>query len=149
MTTCISSTEEMYVRKAGGEGRGCCWDEARRSRDNVQEYLRRKGRDDGAGLFKYISDCLKFSSARIGKERGSSFELSNLGRFGNGESQLEALDEEKWDVGRVVFGQSASVISAAILVTVVTGGDGGMTLGFAWQEGVVENAVVETLMGSL
>jgi hypothetical protein len=115
----------------------------------VRKYLAREGRDDSARLFKYIGDCLIFSEARIGKERGCSFELSNLGRFRDENPQLELFEEEKWSVGRVMFGQSAGVMLAAILVTVATGGDGGMTLSFAWQEGVVEETMVERLIASL
>lgn len=155
MGTCISSIEEIYERKAmrGKDGevesQRFCWDEARRSRGNIMAYLERKGKNDGAGLFTYIGNGIKFCASKIGKERGGTFELSNLGRFGEESSDLEPFEEERWRVGRMVFGQSASVMSAAILVTVVTGGDGGMTLGFAWQDGVVDDVVVERLMASL
>jgi hypothetical protein len=81
----------------------------------------------------------------VGKERGGSFELSNVGRFEERKIDDQLWEGEQWKVGSMVFGQIASVMSSAILVTVITGGDGGMTLGFAWQENVVGKEVVERL----
>lgn len=49
-------------------------------------------------------------------------------------------------MGRMIFGQSAGVLIAAIMVSVVTGGDGGLTLGFAWQKDAIDKGCVDKLM---
>jgi hypothetical protein len=71
------------------------------------------------------------------------------------EDEKQDLDEseweegESWKMGRMVFSQSAGVMSAAISVSVITGGDGGLTLGFAWLKGVVDRDVVVKLMRNM
>lgn len=147
----ISSTEETYVRKNDGLG-GCDfdWDHVRRSRENILQYLAMKGKNDEVELLGYLGDRKKFCLSKLGKERGGSFEVSNLGRIEYEEKTEDQMWEgEQWKMGRMVFGQSAGVMSAAVLVTVITGGDGRMTLGFAWQEEVVESEVIERLILSL
>jgi len=60
----------------------------------------------------------------------------------------ESLRKGGWSVGIAwVFSQSASVTGSAIEVCIVSGGDGSITIGYAWQEGVVESHLVQQLMG--
>lgn len=89
--------------------------------------------------FKQIKDMRKFFLGRVGEERGSSFDVSNLGVI-----NLKEMGE--WGMGRVVFSRSAFVSGSAVAVGVVTGGNGGLTLGFCWQEGVVGREAVEMIV---
>lgn len=48
-----------------------------------------------------------------------------------------------------MFSRSAFASGSAIAVSVVSGGDGAMSLGFTWQEGVVEEEVMEKVIGGI
>lgn len=82
-------------------------------------------------------------ASKIGQARDSAFEVSNLGVF-------DALKTDGgWDVGKIVFSRSAFASGSAIAVSVVSGSDGALSLGFTWQEGVVEEEVVDRLINEL
>lgn len=46
----------------------------------------------------------------------------------------------------MIFGRSAFASGSAISTGVVSGGDGSLSIGFGWQEGVVEDELVESLI---
>lgn len=82
-----------------------------------------------------------FFLGRVGKERGTSFDVSNLGIM-----KIEAQEKESWKMGKVVFSRSAFVSGSAIAAGIVTGADGCLTIGVCWQEGVVDRGVVEMVV---
>jgi hypothetical protein len=49
----------------------------------------------------------------------------------------------------MVFSQSANVTGPAFEVSVATGGDGCLTLSVSWQQGVVDDAFIERVIGYL
>lgn len=55
------------------------WDEARRSKETIKEYLRTEGKSINVAKFGKIKDMREFFLSRVGMERGSSFDISNLG----------------------------------------------------------------------
>ncbi|KAH8591235.1 alcohol acetyltransferase [Bisporella sp. PMI_857] len=143
---------------------GFRWNEAHRARDVLASHLELKGKDEVVGLLKYIRNNEKFCWDKVGKPRWAAVEISNIGAFHKvkegrkediREDEKQDLDEseweegESWKMGRMVFSQSAGVMSAAISVSVITGGDGGLTLGFAWLKGVVDRDVVVKLMRNM
>lgn len=141
-----SKTQIRYTDVQMREG---VWDEARRSRDEVLRYKARKGKDDAVGLLRYMRNGERCLRRREGKQREGSFEINNIGRFDDGAQAgqpEEEWDMDEWRVGRMMFGRGAGAVDAAVQIMAVTGGDGGLTLGFAWQEGVVDELIVERLM---
>lgn len=88
--------------------------------------------------FRQIPDMRKFFLGRLGKERGTSFDVSNLGSMGVGEEE-----GKRWRMGRMVFSRSAFASGSAFSTGVVTGPDGCLVFGFVWQEGVVEGSLIE------
>ncbi|KAE9375706.1 hypothetical protein N431DRAFT_556083 [Stipitochalara longipes BDJ] len=123
-----------YDRSQGSQ---FTWAEAKCTRGLINDYLESNGEKINVAKFKQIKDMRGFFSARIGKERGSSFDVSNLG-------VMNIRDEEKqgWKMQKVLFSRSAFVSGSAIAAGVVTGVDGCLTIGVCWQEGVVENNIV-------
>jgi Alcohol acetyltransferase len=117
------------------------WPEAQRSRGLINDYLKTNGEKVNVAKFKQIRDMRAFFLGRVGKERGTSFDVSNLGIM-----KVEADEKEPWKMGKVVFSRSAFVSGSAIAAGVVTGADGCLTIGFCWQERVVENAMVEIVI---
>ena len=96
--------------------------------------------------FKLIPDVAAVFTSLLGTTRDAAFEVSNLGRFvpppadqlrhGNG-------NDAHWRMGRMAFSRSAVAFGTAVTTSVVTGADGGLTLGVCWQDGVVEDVVIE------
>ncbi|KAE8445459.1 hypothetical protein EG329_013349 [Mollisiaceae sp. DMI_Dod_QoI] len=117
------------------------WDESRRSRQTINEYLRSGGGSINVAKFQMIKDMREFFLSRVGTERGTSFDVSNLGSIG-----ARDQNEGEWKMGRVVFSRSAFVSGSAIAVGVVSGADGCLSLGFSWQEGIVSEALIEKVI---
>jgi hypothetical protein len=144
----LSGPEDAYSRACLPTD-NFSWDEARRSRETVAQYLENKGRDDVVGLFRYIGVFERFCWSKVGRARDESFEVSNIGKFKPREVVTAEGDGLEWKMGRVVFSQSAGTLHAAVCISVVTGADGGLTLGFAWQERVVQKDVIEGLIAAV
>jgi hypothetical protein len=132
--TWIDATS-LYFRRA--QASEFSWDEARRSREQIMAYLASEGQAINVAKFKTIPDMREFFQSRVGKERNSSFDVSNLGVV------KAASEDSEWEIGRTVFSRSAWVTGSAFTVGVVTGGDGCLVLGFVWQEGVVGREIVD------
>ena len=132
----IASLEEKYQKEEFS------WDEARRSRQMITKFLAQNGNNTNVGLLRWLSDYKSHFTSKIGAKRTTSFEVSNVGTW----SSKETANPNEWPVGRMVFSQSAAVTGAAIELCVVSGRDGSMTLGYAWQEGVVESRLVEQIV---
>ena len=99
--------------------------------------------------FKLIPDVAAVFISLLGTTRDAAFEISNLGRFSPLPADNISPGNEAgahWRIGRVIFSRSAVAFGAAITTSVVTGADGGLSVGFCWQDGVVETSVVEQVM---
>ncbi|RAH65301.1 uncharacterized protein BO66DRAFT_359222 [Aspergillus aculeatinus CBS 121060] len=123
------------------------WKEAQRSRETIERVVAMKGKNTGVNLLKYVSGFSEFFRSKLGKPRGESIELSNIG-------VLSASDEARSDpskpqMGRVIFSQSPNAAGAAIVVSAISGGDGCLVLSFGWQQGVVEPELVSGTIDSV
>ena len=99
--------------------------------------------------FKLIPDVAAVFTSLLGTTRDAAFEISNLGRFHDASADhLPHGDNDAahWRIGRMVFSRSAVAFGAAVTTSVVTGADGGLSVGFCWQDGVGEDCVVEQVM---
>ncbi|KAM0272548.1 hypothetical protein ACHAQH_008684 [Verticillium albo-atrum] len=94
--------------------------------------------------FKGIEDVSAIFNSLIGQPRDAALEVTNVGL-------LAPIAESKdgnapiWQIGRTLLSRSAVVSGAAVTVSVATGGDGSMSVGFSWQDGVVEQDVIDKL----
>ncbi|KIX96244.1 uncharacterized protein Z520_08022 [Fonsecaea multimorphosa CBS 102226] len=130
------------------------WAEAQRSRENIEQVLGLKGRNAAVGLLRYVNDYQQeLFLSKVGKDRDSSFEVSNLGVFKPSSSPPTVVVEEGnaqgVEIGRMVFTQSAGVTASAIQVSAITGPDGCLVLGVTWQKGVVDDELVEKVLRSV
>ncbi|PLB49257.1 hypothetical protein P170DRAFT_455957 [Aspergillus steynii IBT 23096] len=118
------------------------WEEARRARETTEGVLNLQGTNMTPALLKYVDDFKEeLFLSKVGSERDSSFEVSNIGAVG----LKEAPDSSTPQMGRMVFSQSANVTGSAVVVSSVTGADGCLVVTFVWQKGIVD----EDLMSSL
>ncbi|KAJ5980435.1 hypothetical protein N7481_007733 [Penicillium waksmanii] len=136
----VADFEESYTRStvALADPTAFPWEEARRSRQTIQDTLDRKGADVGPNLLKFVNNfqqelCL----SKVGQDRDKSFEVSNIGVV----SSTSTPDQPS--IQGMAFSQCASVMGNAIGVSVVTGGDGCLVLGISWQEAVVEAELID------
>ena len=140
----VVDMEESYSRSEVMAADGSFpWDEARRSRQTIEGALSLEGRDAGPNLLRFVNDyqqelCL----SKVGQDRDKSFEVSNIGAV-----HFES-DPEKPSIEGMVFSQCASIMGNALMVSVVTGGDGCLVLALSWQEGVVEEQLVDAFIES-
>ena len=130
------------------------WAQAQNTLQAIKSYLTATPSGEpyvNVALFKSIPDVSAIFNSTIGKERDSAFEVSNLGVVSNFTSQdpSTAGNDPVWQVGKVTFSRSSVVSGSAITINVVTGGNGGMTLGFTWQEGIVEDKFVEGVVSGV
>ncbi|UKZ67702.1 uncharacterized protein TrAtP1_008860 [Trichoderma atroviride] len=91
-----------------------------------------------------IPDVSTIFKPMIGEPRDAAFEVTNVGIFPT-RATPETNEASIWQVGKVVLSRSSLVTGAAVTVSVATGGDGSMTIGYSWQEGVVSDDLVEKI----
>ncbi|KIW62341.1 hypothetical protein PV04_10522 [Phialophora macrospora] len=140
----VQDMSETYNRHSFEHAPILPWSEAQRSRRNIEHTLSLKGANAGVNLLKYVNNFHEeLFLSKVGQQREKSFEVSNLGLVKPGTA---AAGEDEVELGRIVFTQSAGVTAAAIQVSVVTGADGCMVLGFSWQEGIVGDEFVEHVL---
>lgn len=86
----------------------------------------------------------EFFLCKIGSDRGSSFDVSNIGGL---RSEPEGTDwppsekQKGWKMGSMVFSRSAFVSGSAFPTGLGTGPNECLISGFVWQEGVVERVL--------
>ncbi|KAL7795067.1 alcohol acetyltransferase domain-containing protein [Trichoderma ceciliae] len=93
-------------------------------------------------VLENIPDASVTFRSMIGKSRDAAFEVTNVGLFSSAATP-KTEDSPFWRVGKVVLSRSSLVSGAAVTASVATGGDGSMTVGFIWQEGVLGDELVE------
>lgn len=95
-------------------------------------------------VLETIPDVSAIFKPMIGRPRDAAFEVTNVGVFST-RATPEINEAPIWQVGKVVLSRSSLVTGAAVTVSVATGGDGSMTIGYSWQEGVVDDDLVEKI----
>ncbi|EUC41353.1 hypothetical protein COCMIDRAFT_106369 [Bipolaris oryzae ATCC 44560] len=93
-------------------------------------------------FFGAIPDVAAVFKSMIGAPRDAAFEISNIGKFPGSTGDEDA----KWRVGRMAFSRSAVAFGAPLNTSVVSGADGGLTIGFCWQEGVLNEGFVDEVV---
>lgn len=134
----IDAFSSYYLRSNNLE---FSWDEARRSRSKITQYLEKGGREVNVAKFLKVPDMCEYFLSKIGQERSSSFNVSNLGVLA-----AAAGKGDQWQAGRMVFSRTAFVAGSAIDFGVVTGADECIVLGYSWQQGVVTDELVAAVV---
>ena len=123
--------------------KGFNWSTARRIKSELSAEVAQKGTDNPIALLKYVSDMHEYFTSKVGKDRETTAEVSNLGvwrarREGVLDGDKEAADgagaEKNWRLGRMVLSQSVHRVGAMVSLSAVTGGDGCLVLSFNWGE---------------
>ncbi|KAM0525811.1 hypothetical protein ACHAPE_000524 [Trichoderma viride] len=124
------------------------WTAARKVSGIVNDYLSNVSPSGepytAVSALETIPDVSAIFKPMIGKPRDASFEVTNVGIF-PARVTPETSEASIWQVGKVVLSRSCLVTGAAVTVSVATGGDGSMTIGYSWQEGIVSDELVEEI----
>ncbi|PNP51108.1 hypothetical protein THARTR1_08336 [Trichoderma harzianum] len=152
MGSYIDATRVQFIRPGQHSGDSSLaddiWSGARQASKRIRLYL---DNDSPSGEpytavseLETVPDISAIFTSIVGKSRDAAFEVTNVGLFSSAATSERKVNPG-WQVGKVLLSRSSLVSGAAITVSVATGGDGSMTVGFSWQEGIVEDGLVQTL----
>jgi hypothetical protein len=124
---------------------GTDWKIARRVKSELAVEVGKEGADNPIALLKYVSNMHDYFNEKLGRERETTAEVSNLGIYRpqtdlekNIVSPMRSLQSEdissSWAIGRMVFSQSPNHTGPAICLSAVTGGDGCLVMSFTWPQ---------------
>ncbi|KAF3908199.1 hypothetical protein AA313_de0202497 [Arthrobotrys entomopaga] len=118
-------------------------------------------RDSEVGLLALIPDIEAFFRGQVGKERGLTFEVSNLGvldeskigRPGGEDGKITTMDEDgkkeaNWMIEEALFSQSSSVAGPMFSINVATV-RGRMVIVVQWMDKVIKDKIMEDLVKRL
>lgn len=145
---CLDSLD-LGSKESGKESTKEIWTHALKIQSETRKYFSHTSPSGEAytniAFFKFIPDLRSALISTLGQVRGESFEVSNLGTFlgpenpgGNAENGKGAV----WRVKKVLVSRCAYAAGGPLVVCVL-GCEGNVGLGFTWQEGAVEDGVVE------
>jgi hypothetical protein len=111
------------------------WALAREFQEAKLAELSRLPNDNFIGLLPYVKNLHRMFSSRIGKARGVTYTMSNIGT-------LRAEGEgNSWKIERVVFSQSGMGTGPAMAFNVASVTGGPLVVSVTWLEGVDENLI--------
>lgn len=115
------------------------WNECRRTKTTIERISQQK-QGDLCRTLRQIPDLKAWFEKKMGQARPTALELSNVGKL------APSNQPKDYELQSILFSQSAGACSGAIKVSAATGRDGRLTLGFSYQEGVVEDGMVEGMV---
>jgi hypothetical protein len=118
------------------------WDNAKKTKITINDAVKGNGADMAVGYLRHVPDMAAWFRSKIGKRRPAAWELSNVGAL----APREEGETVGCEIENLLFSQSASACSGAIKLSVATGRDWRLGLGFTWQDGVVETELVHQLI---
>ncbi|CAJ2513186.1 Uu.00g013050.m01.CDS01 [Anthostomella pinea] len=133
-------------RRAGSrteEREALVWDLAADVTKNLHKRAAELPRDDILGLLHFVSDWHDFFRKKLGKQRECSWEVSNIGSMKSPKGAIMDGGSDGWCIVRSVFTQGAAPAGAAFKVNVAGVEGEGLTLAVSWQEGIVDDEVME------
>lgn len=88
--------------------------------------------DQAIGLLRYVPDIGKWTLSKIGQQRDSSYELSNLLAFDN----MDGADQN-CTISKMLFSQPGNVPSAPLVFNVISVKGGSLVCTVSWQAGAL------------
>ncbi|KAJ6109346.1 alcohol acetyltransferase [Penicillium sp. IBT 16267x] len=109
------------------------------------------------GLLRYLNRFRPWFLGKLGKDRESSYEISNAVVFDPQNSDvspiLPSARLRNWDIERVAFSQPADVTGSALNFQIVTRKGGDMVITLNWQLGILdvldENQFVQDILARI
>jgi hypothetical protein len=107
--------------------------ESARLRDHIANCVN----DNPLGLLPYVSDHRDFYRKKLGKNRETTFEVSNVGTI-----QPQPQIPGSWRIERAMFSQGAAVVGQGFSLNVASVQNGPTTIVFSWQRGIIEDGIL-------
>ncbi|KAJ5699525.1 hypothetical protein N7536_002538 [Penicillium majusculum] len=107
--------------------------------------------DQAIGLLRYVPSIRSWTLSKIGQQRDSSYELSNLLAFDN----MGDGADQKCKVVKMVFSQPGNVTSAPLVFNIISVKGGSLMCTVSWQAGALgvpveeEMALVDDICSSI
>ncbi|KAL7893558.1 alcohol acetyltransferase domain-containing protein [Trichoderma sp. SZMC 28014] len=92
--------------------------------------------DQPVGLLRYLLSIRKWLAGRIGKQRDSSYEVSNIGSF-DADSRLLNNTDKTTRITKMAFSQPGHVASSAMAFNLASVKDGNLIYSVTWQQGAL------------
>ena len=119
------------------------WPDSARTTAKFHSKADKSKRSTGMAKFIYILGLYQsYWTDNIGKKRGSTLALSNLGRF----PAPETTGDEKWAIGSMFFTQCDSVSGSALKMNVVGSPNGAVNVGFSWGVDSLDTSFVDAVV---
>lgn len=135
------STERSSLRSAQGEELdGLIWAAATRVKAELANRAATLPADDPVALLTYVSDWKQFWHGKNGKQRGNTWEVSNVGTIKNDTATATAKNV---NIGRVFMTNGAMVTGAAIGIGVAGVAGGGVSVSVTRQKDIVTEELAE------
>ncbi|TVY75561.1 putative alcohol acetyltransferase FCK4 [Lachnellula suecica] len=115
------------------------WSIARDFRTSMAAELAGLPNDNQIGLLPYVSSLHNMFESKMGKPRGETYELSNVGSLQN------ENPEGRWKIERYFFSQSGMGTGAPVSFNVASVGGGPLGITVTWLEGDIEERLVDEL----
>jgi hypothetical protein len=88
--------------------------------------------DQAIGLLRYVPGIKKWTLSKLGQQRDSSYELSNLLAFDNSHGE-----DKSCEIAKMVFSQPGNVPSAPLVFNVISVKGGSLVCTVSWQAGAL------------
>ncbi|KAF3354294.1 hypothetical protein VdG1_07759 [Verticillium dahliae VDG1] len=147
--TYFDATKVQIARPGGRPDSAVAWDVAQAVSAGIADYLANVSPTGepytAVAPFKGIEDVSVVFNSLLGQPRDVALEVTNVGLLVPVSGSVPENAVSTWEIGRVLLSRSAVASGAAITVSIATGGDGSLSVGFSWQEGVVGQDVIDKL----
>ncbi|KAJ5437408.1 Alcohol acetyltransferase [Penicillium cf. griseofulvum] len=97
--------------------------------------------DQAIGLLRYAPSIRNWTLSKIGQQRDSSYELSNLLAFDN----MDDSADQKCKVVKMVFSQPGNVTSAPLVFNMISVKGGSLVCTVSWQAGALDVSAEEEM----
>lgn len=119
------------------------WENAQHVKKLLDDEVGRKGKNTPMACLRYV-DMHKYLQGRFKRPREGSYLMSNLGVF-----QPRDGNAGPWKIGRMIFSEGFDISGEALDITMITGCDGCLTVGFVWSDTVTEERFVSGVFDTL
>ncbi|KAG5815821.1 hypothetical protein H9Q74_002218 [Fusarium xylarioides] len=139
-----SSAVAALQAAKGDEINDLIWSHARRVKDELKKKTSTIPVDDDMLVLATVTDWKALLRKKDGQPRPRSWEVSNVGT-------LPAAAEEpgKRSIHRMLFTNGVMVASDPMSVSVASVKNGPLTMGITWNDGIVEDKIIEGLKEDL
>ncbi|RBR25474.1 uncharacterized protein FIESC28_01712 [Fusarium coffeatum] len=152
---CVSGTSHEHqltaikaLRRAQGDALDdLVWSHAQKIKDELKQKTSTLPANDGLQALRGIKDWTEFLTDRDHQKRTKTWEVSNIGQLTqvSESGDEEESDVEKRTITHAMFTNSPMISSDPMSISVISVKGGGLTLGITWNEGIVDEELMEAL----